>query len=98
MPCADAFECSGIAGSHGCAQHLVNDTLESGYCALAECESDADCGANVKGCTATPTCQPGVFMDANMNPVTGCVLDCDDGKTCPIGMECYELMGGARCY
>ena len=69
MYCAqDNNDCMGINGAYGCASVLVNNVFESGFCSKALCVTNADCGPNVAGCTATPVCQAGLFVDAQMNP------------------------------
>lgn len=51
-----------------------------------ECGGPGDCPPAPAG-TATPECIP-------VENTAGCALICDDGATCPPGMECYSVGGG----
>lgn len=86
--CLDAVNCPGLDGCATVTMEGQTDPYD-GFCTNL-CSSDAECFANVGG-TATPVCN-----DA-MTPY--CELDCSGGKTCPGGMECVNIVGGAQlCY
>ena len=81
--CLDANSCPGLGG---CVTVSGQDMVPyDGFCTNL-CNSDADCAGNFGG-NAIPSC--------NDAPDPYCVLDCEGGLTCPGGMECIPLQGGA---
>lgn len=68
-----------------------NMNATDGICTAIGCVSNNDCPASPGG-TATPVCE-------SIFPENGCMLDCTGNKTCPGGMECYNVDGlGNRCF
>jgi hypothetical protein len=54
------------------------------------CEEDSDCHTAPPGGTAPVRCKPIIKYPP---PAGACVLDCEDGQTCPDGMVCATWLG-----
>jgi hypothetical protein len=68
----------------------IGDNL-AGFCTNSMCTNPAvDCDPSPGG-TAEPMCAPTTL---NNQPAQVCALDCSAGKTCPVGMQCWNLEGG----
>ena len=92
--CLEADDCFGFMGSYGCVS-LVDDNMNptDGMCTGVGCNNNNECPASPGG-TATPVCESTLF-----NNQAGCLLDCSGNKTCPGGMQCFNVNGfGERCF
>jgi hypothetical protein len=74
-------------GFIGCL--VSSDMPEFNACFISGCEDACDCFAPPATGTATVECGE-ILMDGG----TGCHLTCEDGGTCPDGMECV----GTSCF
>ncbi|MCA9694916.1 MAG: hypothetical protein R3A51_09675 [Nannocystaceae bacterium] len=93
--CFDPNECSGFMGSYGCVTLGDINNPTDGICTSVGCANNASC-PSVAGCTATGSCEIGLFNNGADN---GCLLDCSNGKTCPGGMQCFNITDiGNRCF
>jgi hypothetical protein len=67
-----------------------NDQFADGHCSQG-CNDAIDCPESPGG-TAEPACIEtggGGFY---------CALDCENGKTCPLGMECIDFNFASYCF
>lgn len=69
------------------AANICVHTDDDGYCTDDGCVNpNVDCDPVPVDSNAPPMCAEAI--DANMNPVFFCAIDCSGGQTCPAGMVC----------
>jgi hypothetical protein len=89
--CLDASMC---VGQTTCFTITEGVDVVDGFCTTAPCSDPMLTCDPSPGGTATPIC---VDLLIGGMPTTGCALDCSSGKTCPAGMQCYNLADAQVC-